>query len=175
MRPVFISENVTRINTPRIIGNNQNHLLCSFKQEGSEKVFDCIGFNMGDYYDILINSTDDFNIVYTIDKIVRDERTFPQFRLKDIQNNLVKRADEYFKKNLHEAKSFGEMKNILEKKGGLVKIQWCGRKDCAEDMKEKTNGGAIRGTMFGKAIKPRGTCINCNGKSTQVVYIAKQY
>jgi single-stranded-DNA-specific exonuclease len=87
MRPVFISENVTLINTPRKVGNNQNHLLCSFRQEGSEKIFDCIGFNMGDYYDILINSTSDFNIVYTIDKSVRDERTFPQFRLKDIKNN----------------------------------------------------------------------------------------
>jgi len=83
MRPVFISENVTASNTPRIVGNN--HLLCSLKQSGSEKVFDCIGFNMGGFYDTLINSNSDLNIVYTIDKIVRDDRTFPQFRLKDIK------------------------------------------------------------------------------------------
>jgi single-stranded-DNA-specific exonuclease len=67
------------------VGNDQSHLLCSFKQEGSNKVFDCIGFNMGEYYDILINSPEELNIVYTIDKTVRDDRIYPQFRLKDIK------------------------------------------------------------------------------------------
>lgn len=85
MRPVFLSENVSIINSPRRVGNDQNHLLCSVKQEGSNKVFDCIGFNMGEYYNILINSPEELNIVYTIDKTMRDERTFPQFRLKDIK------------------------------------------------------------------------------------------
>ncbi|MEJ2492766.1 MAG: single-stranded-DNA-specific exonuclease RecJ [Ignavibacteriaceae bacterium] len=83
MRPVFLSKNVKIVNTPRIVGND--HLLCSFKQDGTNKVFDCIGFNMKDFYDTLINSNGDLNIVYSIDKTVRDERTFPQFRLKDIK------------------------------------------------------------------------------------------
>ena len=85
MRPVFLSENVKLYNTPRRVGNNQNHLLCSFKQEGCDKIFDCIGFNMGDYYDILINSNGDLTIVYSIDKTIRDDKSFPQFRLKDIK------------------------------------------------------------------------------------------
>ena len=87
MRPVFLSENVMLYNTPRRIGNNQNHVLCSLKQEGCEKIFDCIGFNMSDYYDILINSNGDLNIVYTIDKTMRNDKSFPQFRLKDIKQN----------------------------------------------------------------------------------------
>ena len=87
MRPVFISENINVSGKPRIVGNN--HLLCSFKQEGSDRVFDCIGFNMGDYYDILLNSNSDkLNIVYTIDKYERAEKTFPQFRLKDIKTKV---------------------------------------------------------------------------------------
>ncbi len=85
MRPVFLSENVKMYNTPRRVGNNQSHLLCSFKQEGCGKIFDCIGFNMGDYYDILINSNGDLNIVYTIDKTIRNDKSFPQFRLKDMK------------------------------------------------------------------------------------------
>ena len=85
MRPVFLSENVKVCNTPRKVGNNQSHLLCSFKQEGCDKIFDCIGFNMSDYYDILINSNGDLNIVYTIDKSIRDDKSFPQFRLKDMK------------------------------------------------------------------------------------------
>ncbi len=87
MRPVFISENIYVSGKPRIVG--KNHLLCSFKQVGSDRVFDCIGFNMGDYYDILLNSnSDELNIVYTIDKYERAEKTFPQFRLKDIKTKV---------------------------------------------------------------------------------------
>ena len=113
----------------------------------------------------------------TKEKITIKEKDIKKIEtvLNDIQTNLIKKADEYLKKNIHEAKQFSEMKNILEKKGGLIKIQWCSRKECAEDMKEKTNGGVIRGTMFGKEQKPTGTCINCNNKAKQVVYISKQY
>ncbi|MBI1978497.1 MAG: proline--tRNA ligase [Candidatus Aenigmarchaeota archaeon] len=95
--------------------------------------------------------------------------------LKSIQNNLILKADKYFKKNICEIKKFDELKNVLEKKGGLIKIEWCGRKDCADDMKEKTNGGVIRGKIFDKEEKPKSTCINCNNKSKEVVYISKQY
>jgi len=95
--------------------------------------------------------------------------------LADIQKNLIKRADDYFKKNIHEAKKFDELKKILEDKGGLIRIEWCGSKECADDMKEKTNGGVIRGTLFGKDEKAKGKCINCDSKATNVVYFAKQY
>jgi len=83
MRPIFLSKNVTVSNTPRIVGND--HLICSLKQKDSNKIFDCIGFNMGEFYNTLINFDGDLNIVYTIDKCIRDDRTYPQFRLKDIK------------------------------------------------------------------------------------------
>jgi hypothetical protein len=68
--------------TPRIVGNN--HLVLNFKQNGSDKVFDCIGFNMGQYYEPIVSNHSDYDIVFTIDKTTRDGRTYPQFRLKDI-------------------------------------------------------------------------------------------
>lgn len=83
MRPVFISEDVQILNVPRIVGTN--HLLLSLKQRGSERVFDCIGFNMGEWYDPIINNSSKIDVVFTIDKTVRDGRVFPQFRLKDIR------------------------------------------------------------------------------------------
>ena len=83
MRPVFVSENVTVSNTPRIVG--KNHLICSLQQNGSGRLFDCIGFNMGQFYDTIINSNGDLSVVYTIDKMVRNDKIFPQFRLKDIK------------------------------------------------------------------------------------------
>jgi hypothetical protein len=55
------------------------------KQEGSERIFDCIGFNMGEFCDPIIKNNSKIDVVFTIDRTVRDGRVFPQFRLKDIK------------------------------------------------------------------------------------------
>lgn len=83
MRPVFLAEGVDVSNTPRIVGNN--HIVATFKQNGSDKVFDTIGFNFGEYFDLIKTKNVKLDIVFTIDKTVKDGRTFPQFRLKDLQ------------------------------------------------------------------------------------------
>jgi single-stranded-DNA-specific exonuclease len=83
MRPVFLSEGVEIFNTPRLVGNN--HLVASFRQCGNDKTFDSIGFNMREYLDLLLNKKLKVDIVYSIDKTVRDGRTYPQLRLKDMR------------------------------------------------------------------------------------------
>lgn len=83
LRPVFISESVHISNAPRIVGNN--HLVASFKQDGTDKVFDSIGFNMGDHYELINQNNSELDIVYSVDKIIRDSRIFPQLKLKDIK------------------------------------------------------------------------------------------
>jgi single-stranded-DNA-specific exonuclease len=85
MRPVFLTEDVEVSNTPRLVGNN--HLVACFKQNGNDKIFDTIGFNMREYLDLLVDKKTKVDIVYTIDKTVRDGRTYPQLRLKDIRLN----------------------------------------------------------------------------------------
>jgi single-stranded-DNA-specific exonuclease len=83
MRPVFLSEDVKVVNTPRVVGSN--HLLVTFTQEVGEKVFDGIGFNMGDYCETLIKNNSQIDVVYSIDKTSKDGRVFPQFKFKDIK------------------------------------------------------------------------------------------
>lgn len=83
MRPVFLSEDVQLAGVPRIVGNN--HLLITLKQQGSDKIFDAIGFNMGEFFPLIKNNNCRIDLVYTIDKSVRDGRTFPQFRVKDLK------------------------------------------------------------------------------------------
>ncbi len=83
LRPVFISESVHISNVPRIVGNN--HLVASFKQDGTDKIFDSIGFNMGDHYELINQNISELDIVYSVDKIIRDSRIFPQLKLKDIK------------------------------------------------------------------------------------------
>ncbi|MEM2094625.1 MAG: proline--tRNA ligase, partial [Candidatus Bathyarchaeia archaeon] len=95
--------------------------------------------------------------------------------LEKVQVSLMEKADKFFKSNIHEASSFDELKRILEHEGGFVRVNWCGREVCAEEIKEETNGGTIRGTLYGKVEEPVGSCVHCADKATQVVYVSKQY
>ncbi|MBD3409774.1 MAG: single-stranded-DNA-specific exonuclease RecJ [Ignavibacteriales bacterium] len=84
-RPVFLLEDARVAGRPRIVGHN--HLLFSVKQDGCDKVFDAIGFNFGEYAAPLQNGVERFDLVFGIDKLFRDGRTYPQFKVRDIQLN----------------------------------------------------------------------------------------
>ncbi|MBN1301447.1 MAG: single-stranded-DNA-specific exonuclease RecJ [Melioribacteraceae bacterium] len=83
MRPVFVSEGVSLANYPRIVGSN--HLLTTIKQEGSDKIFDAIGFNLGHFVNIIDKDRDLLDIVFTIEKVQKNGMSYPQIRLKDIR------------------------------------------------------------------------------------------
>jgi len=95
--------------------------------------------------------------------------------LDGIQNNLTKKADKFFKNNLHEARDFETLKKILKENGGIVRVNWCGSKECADWIKAETEGGTIRGTLYDKKEKVFGNCIWCKKEAKEVVYIAKSY
>lgn len=83
MRPVFMAQDVHVVNSPRIVG--VNHFVASFSQNGGDKVYDAIGFNLGNFVNEFENANDLVDIVFTIEKIVKDGRTYPQIRVKDIR------------------------------------------------------------------------------------------
>jgi len=95
--------------------------------------------------------------------------------LENIHRNLNEKAEAFLKSHIYDATSFDELKKILEKKGGLVRINWCGREECAEEIKSETGGGVIRGTLLGMEEPPLANCIKCSNGATQIVYISKQY
>lgn len=83
MRPVFIAENVQLASHPRIVGTN--HLIASIKQKGCDKVFDSIGFNMGEHLEHLDKNESLLDIVFTIEKVRKNGMYYPQMRLKDLR------------------------------------------------------------------------------------------
>ena len=108
---------------------------------------------------------------------IRDHEAVKKVKevLEDIQRNLTENADKFLKDHIYEVEDFDGVKKILEDKGGLVRINWCGLEECAEEMKNETNGGVIRGILFRKKEKAKGNCIRCGKTATQIVYISKQY
>ncbi|MDI6806879.1 MAG: proline--tRNA ligase [Candidatus Aenigmarchaeota archaeon] len=111
-------------------------------------------------------------------KIVVKERGLPKMikrKLRSIQQSLIERAEKFLKEHTFEVFDFEQLKEILERRGGIVKTEWCGKIECAQAIKEKTNGGAIRGTLFGVEEKPKRKCVYCGKVAKQVVQVAKQY
>jgi len=97
---------------------------------------------------------------------------------EEITKNLVKRADEWFKKQMASAENIGELNAALEK-FGFVKIPFCtdrmeGEK-CADVVKENCHAN-IRGTLYGSDEKPKGKkCIACGKPAAVYAYAARQY
>jgi len=83
MRPIFLAEDVKIVANPRIVGTN--HFVTTFCQNGGDKVYDAIGFNLGKFVYEVDKDHDLVDIVFTIEKVVRDGRTYPQIRVKDIR------------------------------------------------------------------------------------------
>ncbi len=95
--------------------------------------------------------------------------------LEDIQKKLIEKAGKFLREHIYEVEDLDRLKNILEGRGGIVRVKWCGLEECAEEIKNLTNGGVIRGTLFGKREIAEGVCVGCSRPAKQVVYISKQY
>jgi single-stranded-DNA-specific exonuclease len=81
MAPVFMSKHVYLANYVNLIGSN--HLKMSIMQEDSP-VFDCIGFNMGDYYNLLRKGVP-FDICYTLEENIWKDKRLIQLNIKGIR------------------------------------------------------------------------------------------
>ena len=95
---------------------------------------------------------------------------------KDIQNN----ANKYFNDKVKDADSLTELKTIIEKYRGFIRIPFCSTKNdgekCADKIKSETNGGNICGTLYPKEDKVLNKkCVICAKKAEHLVYVAKSY
>ncbi len=81
MRPVFYSRNCRVVGTPRIVG--KNHL--KFKVSQKDKLFDAIGFNLGNLQYRLTPGEDSLDIVFVIEENHWNGECKVQLRIKDLK------------------------------------------------------------------------------------------
>ncbi len=98
---------------------------------------------------------------------------------KEITPNIIKQADNLFKKRIFDAKNINEIKKVINN-GGIARVEFCsvekeGEK-CAETI-EKEVGAQVRGKRFDESLKNHtfGKCAVCGKKAREIVYIAKSY
>ncbi len=99
-------------------------------------------------------------------------------RIKAIEveflKNLQERAKRFFEENIVDAKSREEVEKALKERK-IVRMPFCGREDCAADLKEATDGGKVRGTPLDLKEGDYGRCAWCGRPARMVVYVAKSY
>ncbi len=100
------------------------------------------------------------------------EKTIPTL-LNTIHDEMYKKALTYLLSHTTEAHSYDEFKEILETKGGYVKMMWCGDEACENKIKQDTNATS-RCMPFNQ--EPIGdVCPVCGKKAKKVVLFAKAY
>ncbi|UGU17102.1 proline--tRNA ligase [Sinomicrobium kalidii] len=93
--------------------------------------------------------------------------------LKEIQENIYKKAFDYRETHITEVNSFDEFREVLENKGGFVSAHWDGTPETEETIKELTKA-TIRCIPL-DAVEEKGKCIYSGKPSMRRVLFAKAY
>ena len=93
--------------------------------------------------------------------------------LDSIHDSMLSAAKVAVKERTTNAKTLGEMKDILENKTGFIKAMWCGDAACEEKIKEDT-GASSRCIPF-EQENISDTCVCCGKKAKELVYWGRAY
>ena len=93
--------------------------------------------------------------------------------LEEMQDSLFRKASEFLEKNTRKVKTYGELKEILENKKGIVQAVWCGDGGCEDKIKEETKAKII--SIPFNQNKVGGNCIYCNNRGKVIANFARSY
>jgi prolyl-tRNA synthetase len=99
--------------------------------------------------------------------------TYIEKLLKDIQENIYKKALNFRIGHTTKAESYAEFKELLDGKGGFILAHWDGTSETEEKIKEETKA-TIRCIPI-DAKEEKGKCIYSGKPSKQRVIFARAY
>lgn len=109
-------------------------------------------------------------------KKVKDEDVVDNIlNLKDlILKELEKSAWDKFNSSIISIKS---KKELMERdaKAKIIRAPFCGRKECADEIKAETEGLEVRGRRIDIEEAPSDRCFWCGKEASRIVYLAKAY
>ena len=92
--------------------------------------------------------------------------------LSDIQSSMLKRATDYRDANIHDPKTYDELKEVVT--NGWAFSWWCGDAICEAKVKEDTKA-TIRCIPLEGQPGGKGKCIVCGREADKKVYIGRAY
>jgi prolyl-tRNA synthetase len=99
---------------------------------------------------------------------------YVQKTLIELQKSLRERAWEWLKANIHQVESLDEAKAIINFKGGVVELPWCGEDGCGLQI-EKAVEARVLGSPVNLKVKVYGKCPVCGGQGKYIIRVAKAY
>jgi len=93
--------------------------------------------------------------------------------MDEVSDDQRERAWKSFNELIREASDAKEIKHIIEKKGGIVRVPWCEKEACAKALEEQ-GGASILGEEF-ESRQASGVCPICSKRTTTSVLMAKTY
>ena len=92
--------------------------------------------------------------------------------LETIQKDMYDRALQRRNEKIFDVKDYDDMKELIKEKTGFIKINWCGKTECEEQIKNDTG---YKSRCIIEEEKPTGKCIVCGKEATCRIYVGKQY
>ena len=94
--------------------------------------------------------------------------------LDAVQKNLFERAKKWLKENTADVAVWKDFeKAVGEKK--LIRAVWCETAECADAIREKTEGVKILNIPFDQPKKMSSACVHCGNTAKVVALFAKSY
>ena len=93
--------------------------------------------------------------------------------LETIQASMLQRATRALAENTRDAETLADLKRILAKHGGIVRVPWCGKAECEAKMKEETGGKILNFPIDQKA--PKAKCPVCSRDAVHLANFGKSY
>ena len=94
---------------------------------------------------------------------------------KEVLAELSRRAWEWLNSNIQDASSKEDLLAKARAGGGFIRFTFCGREECAREMKAQTGGYEVRGKRVDIEERHAPSCAWCAMKGVELAYLAKAY
>lgn len=95
--------------------------------------------------------------------------------LEDLSNVLAIQTYEWFREQIWEADSLEEAIEGYARRKGIVKLSWCGRTDCGQEIEEQLTGSALGYNEEEDAYAVRKTCASCGKPANHLLHFGRTY
>lgn len=92
--------------------------------------------------------------------------------LDQVHDEMYQKALQFRDEHITNVSTYDEFKDVLNSKGGYVKMAWCGDEACEIKIKEDT---AATSRCIDTEAKAEGVCPICGKKAKHIVYFARAY
>lgn len=94
--------------------------------------------------------------------------------LDEIHENLLEQSKRWTEQNIIDVFDFERFEELLDQRGGFMRVAWCGEGDCEAQIKETTKATS-RCIPFEGQEAVKGECFHCGKEAKHIALFARAY